>query len=68
MATETREPLSTDEVLKLIDVNRSTLYVWIRKRDFPRPAKLGGHSRWDRREVLAWIDARFAERPTANAA
>lgn len=63
-----REPIGIGEVCKLVGANRTTLYAWMRQGIFQRPAKFGGHSRWDRREVQAWIDARFAERPDAEAA
>jgi len=68
MANESRELIGIDEVGKLVGVNRTTLYAWMRQGTFKRPAKFGGLSRWDRREVLAWIDARFAESPAADAA
>jgi predicted DNA-binding transcriptional regulator AlpA len=35
----------------------ATIYKWIRRRDFPKPGRLGGRvSVWNRRDVQRWID------------
>jgi len=39
------------------NVSESTVYQWIRRRDFPKPGRLGGRvSVWNRRDVQRWID------------
>lgn len=51
--------------LKLVDVTqltgcgRSTIYRWIQQGFFPKQHKYGVvkyHSRWDRQEVIAWME------------
>ena len=35
----------------------ATIYKWIRRRDFPKPGRLGGRvSVWNRRDVQRWIE------------
>ena len=42
--------------------NRTTLYRWIKERDFPRGILLGPNTRaWPEDEVDAWLAARAAE-------
>jgi len=44
--------MSTREVLRIINVNRSTLYRWVKKKRFPRKHKSGG---WLRADVERWL-------------
>lgn len=54
--------LSMREVCALTGLCRSHVYSLIAKGMFPRPAKIGRRSIWSRAEVVAWLEARFAER------
>lgn len=49
--------LKIDEVLELTTRKRSTLYVDIKKGDFPPPLKLSGEraARWRKSDVIKWI-------------
>ena len=44
--------MSTAEVLRVVGVNRSTLFRWIRKSRFPRKHASGG---WLRSEIELWL-------------
>jgi predicted DNA-binding transcriptional regulator AlpA len=44
--------MSTREVLRITNVNRSTLYRWVKKKRFPRKHKSGG---WLRADVERWL-------------
>lgn len=54
--TRSENYLGTGEVLRVFQVSRSTLEVWMRERGFPAPfqASKGGTRRWRKAEVLAW--------------
>lgn len=52
-------------VENLVGVRRSSIYAMISGGDFPKPAKIGGASRWSKKEVCEWRDARLAERHAA---
>jgi len=54
---EGRRWLTANEVASLLRTSRQHVYRMIREIGFPPPSKLGGMSRWDRREVDAWIEA-----------
>jgi len=41
-----------------LQVSRPSIYRWQRKAGFPLPYKFGRASRWDMREVAAWVAAR----------
>lgn len=52
-------------VLSMLGVSKPTIYLWIRKGEFPAPLKIGRKaSGWLLSEVESWI----AERETARAA
>lgn len=41
------------------DINRATIYRWIKKEGFPKPKKLSPScSAWDLKAVEAWEDSR----------
>jgi predicted DNA-binding transcriptional regulator AlpA len=44
--------MSTAEVLRVVGVNRSTLFRWIQKGRFPRKHVSGG---WLRSEIEVWL-------------
>ena len=54
----TLDGLTTREVLKVVDVDRSTLFRWVKKRRFPRKHKSG---RWLRSDVEKWLAEREGE-------
>lgn len=59
MTTSTDPLLTRDEVLRLLKVSRSSLYLLIAKGGFPQPVKLGPLSnRWVEREVQEWLRTR----------
>ena len=43
------------DVLALIPVARSTLYLWMQEIDFPKPVKIGGRVFWKSEEIQAYI-------------
>lgn len=67
----TLTPPPPDRFLRLPDVQsavglrRAMIYRTIAEGRFPRPTKLGRISAWSENEVLAWIEARKAERNAA---
>lgn len=56
--------ISCDDLQRLLGgVSKRTVYRWVRDDGtFPRPFKLGGLTRWDRSEVLEWVEACKARR------
>jgi predicted DNA-binding transcriptional regulator AlpA len=46
------------DVLALIPVSRSTLYLWMEKEDFPRAVRIGGRVFWKSEEIQAYIDSK----------
>lgn len=46
------------DVLALIPVSRSTLYLWMEKEDFPRAVRIGGRVFWKAEEIQAYVDSK----------
>ncbi len=46
------------DVLSLVPVPRSTLYVLMQRNDFPKSIKIGKRVFWDDAEVAAWVQLR----------
>lgn len=44
------------DVLALIPVARSTLYLRMAEPDFPKPVRIGGRVFWEQEDILAYID------------
>jgi len=44
------------DVLALIPIARSTLYLRMAEPDFPKPVRVGGRVFWKQEEILAYID------------
>lgn len=49
------------DVLALIPVARSTLYLRMAEPDFPKPVRVGGRVFWKQEDILAYIDSKKAE-------
>lgn len=50
--------LRLPNVLALVPVGRSTLWLWVREGRFPKPIKLGPMTTaWRASEVSAWLEA-----------
>ena len=64
-------PKPSDRLLRLPEVKTLTglgttfIYGAVARDKFPRFVKLGRASAWPEREVLAWVEARKAERNPA---
>jgi len=50
------------DVINALGISQRTLYDLMRRGQFPKPAKIGKMSVWDESEVVAWQQARLAER------
>jgi predicted DNA-binding transcriptional regulator AlpA len=48
--------LSVSDVLALLGVTRTTLFVMRRNGQFPRPVHVGAQLRWRVSDVRAWMD------------
>jgi len=49
------------QVEKLIQVSRPTLYRWIKQGKFPKPIRLGANMvRWKASDIEAWLTEREA--------
>jgi predicted DNA-binding transcriptional regulator AlpA len=46
------------DVLALIPVARSTLYLMMQEPDFPKPIRIGSRVFWKHAEILAYIDSK----------
>jgi prophage regulatory protein len=51
-----------DDVLSLVPVPRSTLYLLMSRDDFPKPIKAGRRVLWDIKEIESWVEKRKGER------
>jgi prophage regulatory protein len=57
------ELVAIAEVRRICGISKSEIWRRIRASTFPQPVRLGPlTTRFDRREVLAWAEARLAER------
>ncbi|MBD9529843.1 AlpA family transcriptional regulator [Paracoccus sp. PAR01] len=54
--------ISRGEVLHVLNIKNTLLYEMVKRGEFPAPLKIGRRSAWLEREVLAWVNARAAER------
>lgn len=54
------------EVELIAGRSRSSIYTMIAAGKFPKPVRIGGSTRWSLREVESWVEARLAERQTAQ--
>jgi prophage regulatory protein len=52
-------------VAEMVGLKTTAIYGAVRRGEFPRPVKFGRASAWPESEVLAWIEARKAERNAA---
>lgn len=50
--------LSIADVLALIPVSRSTLYLRMQEPDFPKPVRVGDRVFWKRTDIYAYIDSK----------
>lgn len=50
------------EVINLTGLCRASVYHYIKRGDFPAPAKFGKSSLWEYHEIQAWINKRLQER------
>jgi len=57
--TRERRWITASEVAEILHISRSQVYRLIRNSGFPRPAKIGGLSRWDREEIDHWMEAQY---------
>jgi len=55
--------LRLPDVMAATGLGRSSIYAFVREKNFPAPIKLGPRaSAWDGDEVAAWMDERKSER------
>lgn len=47
--------IPVSDVLSLVPVARSTLYLLMQRSDFPKPVRVGGRVFWDDKEINAWV-------------
>jgi predicted DNA-binding transcriptional regulator AlpA len=52
------------DVLALIPVARSTLYLLMQDPDFPKPVKIRGRIFWKSEEIQAYIDSKQVKAET----
>lgn len=57
--------LRLPELKRVVGLCGAQIYTLIQRGSFPKPAKIGRASAWPESEVLAWIEARKAERNAA---
>jgi len=51
------EYMSYEEVMKILGVGRSTLWLWLKTKDnFPKPFRAGRKLRWKRSEIEAYLE------------
>lgn len=57
MDNESTLLLSAHEMMRLLDIARSTLYLWDQEGRIPRPVKIGSRVYWRRDEMNQWVAA-----------
>ncbi|MEM9392800.1 MAG: helix-turn-helix domain-containing protein [Pseudomonadota bacterium] len=57
--------LTDHECIAALGCARSTFWKWVQEGKFPRPAKLGGMSRWPATDIEAFIAQATAARDAA---
>jgi predicted DNA-binding transcriptional regulator AlpA len=45
-----------NDILRVVPIKRSTVWLWARKGKFPKPFKFGSLTLWRRDDVLAWLE------------
>jgi len=56
--------LRRPEVEARTGLSRSSIYLWMSRREFPQPVPLGNRLvGWRERDIEAWITAREPKRP-----
>lgn len=66
MTEITKKVLRRPAVEAMTGLSRSTIYEYMRVGTFPEPIRLGAKAvGWLEHEVVAWIEARTAERDVA---
>ena len=62
-----RKYIRKNDILQRIGIASATFERWIRKYNFPMPAKIGGKVRfWDSAEIDAWMQSQMATRSQAS--
>lgn len=56
--------LTLHDVKKFTGLGATTIYHYMNEDRFPKPIKLGRSSRWVESELMAWLEAKKAERDT----
>lgn len=54
--------LTLHDVRKFTGLGTATIYRYMHDGRFPKPVKLGRTTRWVESELMAWLEARKAER------
>lgn len=63
-ASEKSPFLSNQQVLEIVPVSKSTLYLMIADNEFPAPIKLGKRSAvWSKKAVNEWIAEKLGNEP-----
>ena len=52
---------------KGIKASDTTIWRWIRDRDFPKPVKIGNRNHWVETEIDQYIEAKLAQRDAVPA-
>jgi excisionase family DNA binding protein len=63
MSEREREWLSEEEAAEVLEIHVQTLRNWRRSQTGPPWYKFGRRYRYDRREILAWIEQQRGDRP-----
>jgi prophage regulatory protein len=48
--------LTLNEITKIVGFKKSTIYKFIKNKDFPKPIKIGKSSRWPLSAITKWIN------------
>ena len=57
MIAESKLLLSADELGRALGVNKSTVWSWHSGGKIPTPVRIGGTTRWRRKEIERWLEA-----------
>ena len=54
--------LRSTHVQSMLGISRSTIHLWIKTREFPKPIPIGGRlSLYRKKDVVDWVEEQFSK-------
>ena len=55
--SEIERMLEIKDLIKIFNVSRVTIHVWLKNTDFPRPSKIGHKNYWKKSDIENYIES-----------